>query len=418
MKRFLIFCLFAASLSARHVDWITIDGAITPVTARFIDSAVARAENEGADCLVIEIDTPGGLMQATLEIDKRLLAAKVPVVVYVAPSGGRAASAGVFITYAAHLAAMAPSTNIGSAHPVSMMGRDSSKVMMDKVVNDAVAHIRGLAEKRGRNADWAEAAIRTSVNITEKEALETGVIDLIAKDPVDLLDLLDGRTVQIDDRAEVTLRTRSAQIRQREMDWRHQILNKIADPNIAYFLLLLAALGIYFEFSNPGSILPGTVGVICAVLFLFASQILSINAAGVVLIVLAIVFFIIEIYTPTFGILTAGGILAFITGSLMLFRAPEVRVSLSVLIPAMVVFLAFVLTALYLAVRTRLTKPTTGKQGLIGKQGTALSPIRPEGQVSVHGEVWWAESTEPIRKGEKVEVTGLEGLKLFVRKVR
>lgn len=407
--------LISAGAQAGHVEWIIIDGAITPVVAKYIQDAVDRAEKSDAECLVIEMDTPGGLMTSTMAIDKRLLAATVPVVVYVSPSGGRAASAGVFISYAAHVVAMAPSTNIGSAHPVTMMGsNDSTQTMMEKVTNDAVAHVKGLADQRGRNAEWAEDAIRESVNITEKEALEAGVIDIIAKDRDDLLDQLDGHEVVMNEET-VSLNTRRVEVRERVMNWRHQILNKIADPNIAYFLLMIAALGIYFEFSNPGSILPGVIGAIAGILFLFASQILSINSAGLVLIVLGILFFIIEVYTPTFGILTAGGILAFVIGSLMLFKSPEVSVSFKVLIPALIVFLGLVLTGMALAIRTRLTRPTTGKQGLIGEVGVALGEINPEGQISVHGEVWQAESVEPIHKDQKVEVLEVKGLKMKVK---
>jgi membrane-bound serine protease (ClpP class) len=416
MQKWIFLLILAVSIvQAAHVDWIRVDGAINPVTLKYITNALDRAESNDAECLVIEMDTPGGLLQSTMDIDKRMLSAKVPVVVYIYPSGGRAASAGVFISYAAHIIAMAPSTNIGAAHPVSMMGKDTSKVMMEKVTNDAVAHIHGLAEKHGHNPDWAEESIRESVSITEKEALEKGVINLIADDPVDLIEKLDGMTVRIDDE-EVTLETRHSEIREHEMDWRYQILNKIADPNIAYILLLLAALGIYFEFSNPGLILPGVIGAICAILFLFASQVLSISAAGLVLIILGIIFFIIEIFTPTFGILTAGGVLAFIFGSLMLFKAPAVRVSLSVLIPSLILFLFLVVGGLALAIRTRITKPTTGQQGLIGETGVALDSLNPDGQVSVHGEVWRAESDDKIRKGEKVRVVGIEGLNLRVKK--
>ncbi|MBN2103920.1 nodulation protein NfeD [bacterium] len=418
-KMFLVLpSLAAVSGFAAHVDWIKVNSSINPITAKYIMDSVDLAEGNGAECLVIELDTPGGLMESTWAIDKRLLASEVPVVVYVSPSGGRAASAGVFISYAAHVAAMAPSTNIGAAHPVNMVGSggDSSQVMMDKVVNDAVAHIRGLADQNGRNGDWAEEAIRNSVSITEKEALEINVINLIAKGQVDLLNQLDGLTVMSDGQ-EIELDTASARIVERGMDWRHQILNQIANPNIAFILLVLAGLGIYFEFSNPGSIFPGVIGVICGILFLFASQVLSINAAGVLLILLAIVFFIVEVYTPTFGILTAGGIISFVVGALMLFKTPGVKVSLTVLIPVLVVFVGLMLIGLMLAIRTRLTKPTTGKQGLVGEIGVALQNITKEGQVSVHGEVWKAVADERIKKGDQIEVLEINRLKLRVKKV-
>jgi membrane-bound serine protease (ClpP class) len=419
MKR-IIFTMLVLFMHARasHVDWIVVHSSINPITAKYIIDSVNRAEDGKAECLVIELDTPGGLMESTLDIDKRLLASKVPVVVYVSPSGGRAASAGVFISYAAHFVVMAPSTHIGAAHPVSMVGSggDSSQVMMEKVVNDAVAHIRGLAEKNGRNAEWAEEAVRSSVSITEKEALEKGVINFIADGPVQLLNLLDGRTVTIDNH-EVTLETASARIAEYHMDWRHRILNQIANPNIAFILLVLAALGIYFEFSNPGAILPGVIGAICAILFLFASQVLSINTAGVVLIVLSVIFFIAEIYTTTFGILTAGGIISFIVGALMLFKTPGMSVSWTVFIPMLIIFIGVVVVGLVLAIKTRLTKPRTGDQGLIGEVGTALETFRLRGQILVHGEVWKAITNEKIKKGEEVRVVGIDGLKLRIQKL-
>jgi membrane-bound serine protease (ClpP class) len=419
MKR-IFFTLFVLIMqaTASHVDWIVVHSTINPITAKYIMDSVNRAEDGNAECLVIELDTPGGLMESTLDIDKRLLASKVPVVVYVSPSGGRAASAGVFISYAAHFVAMAPSTHIGAAHPVSMVGGggDSSQVMMEKVVNDAVAHIRGLAEKNGRNAEWAEEAVRSSVSITEREALEKGVINFIADGPVQLLNLLNGRTVTIDNQ-ENTLETDSARIAEHHMDWRHQVLNQIANPNIAFILLVLAGLGIYFEFSNPGAILPGVIGAICAILFLFASQVLSINTAGVGLIVLSIIFFIAEIYTTTFGVLTAGGIISFIVGALMLFKTPGMNVSLTVFIPMLIIFIGLVLVSLVLAIKTRLTKPTTGDQGLIGEIGTALGAFGHMGQISIHGEVWKAITDEKIKKGEEVRVVGIDGLKLKIQKL-
>ena len=409
MKNNLIFLVFLfVNASASQVDWIVVNSTINPVTAKYIMESVTRAEDDKAECLVIELDTPGGLMESTW----------VPVVVYIAPSGGRAASAGVFISYAANIVAMAPSTHIGAAHPVSMVGGggDSTQVMMEKVVNDAVAHIRGLAERNGRNAEWAEEAVRSSVSITEKEALEKGVINFIADGPVQLMTLLDGRKVMIGNQ-EIILKTASARIVEHHMDWRHRVLNEIANPNIAFILLVLAALGIYFEFSNPGAILPGVIGAICAILFLFASQVLSINTAGVVLIVLSIVFFIAEIYTPTFGVLTAGGILSFIAGALMLFKTPGMNVSLTVFIPMLVIFLAVVVIGLVLAIRTRLTRPTTGDQGLIGEVGTALESFSNQGKISVHGEVWKAIIDGKVKKGEMVEVIGVEGLKLKIQKL-
>jgi len=407
--------IMSGPLLADHVDLIIIDGPITPVTAKYIGDALGRAERDGAECLIIQMDTPGGLMQSTLSIDKDLLADKVPVVVYVAPRGGRAASAGVFISYAAHFVAMAPSTNIGSAHPVSMAGKDTSKVMLEKVTNDAVAHIKGLAENRGRNKVWAEAAVRESVNITEKEALEMGVINFIASDLEELLDQLDGEEVRLKD-DDVVLRTDRAEVRRYPMNWRYKILDKISDPNIAYLLMLAGIMGIFFELRSPGAIFPGAIGGISLILAFFALQVLPINAAGILLILLSIVFFILEIHVISFGLLTIGGIVSMTLGSLMLFRSAELRVSLGVIIPAVLTVAAFFIFAVGLGVRAQMKKATTGKKGLVGEEGIALGNLNLEGQVSVHGEVWKAVSSEKIKKGDKVEVTSVEGLTLRVKK--
>lgn len=403
-------------LSARHVDVIEVDGPITPVTAKYIEDAIVRAERGDAECLVIQMDTPGGLMQATWKIDKKILSSGVPVIVYVSPSGGRAASAGVFISYAAHLVAMAPSTNIGSAHPVTMGGQDSSRVMMEKVTNDAVAHIKGLADRHGRNAEWAEDAIRKSVSITEREALDLNVIDLIAEDLIDLLDRIDGRTLSVDGE-EVVLETRRIEIRTHEMNWRYRILDKISDPNIAYLLMLAGIIGIFFELQNPGAIFPGVLGGISLILAFFALQVLPINAAGILLILLAVVFFILEINITSYGLLTIGGVVSMTLGSLMLFRTPEIRVSLSIIIPAVLATAAFFVFAIGMGLRAQMKKATTGKKGLVGEKGVVVKALTPEGQVSVHGEIWKAMSDERLKKGDKVVVTEVDGLSIHVKKI-
>jgi membrane-bound serine protease (ClpP class) len=399
---------------AATVDVITVDGPITPMTARIIEEAIRRAERTEAQALVVRLDTPGGLMEATWKIDKAILASKVPVVAYVTPGGGRAASAGVYICYAAHYAAMAPSTHLGAAHPVTLGGRDSSKTMMEKMTNDAVAHIRGLAEKHGRNAVWAEEAVRKSVSITETEALKLKVIDLIADDLPDLLARLDGRNPRVEGR-EGVLRTRGAEIRFFDMGWRFRLLDKIADPNIAYILMILGIYGLFFELSNPGAVLPGVIGGIFLVLAFFAMQVLSINAAGLMLILLALLFFIIEVKVQSFGLLALGGIVSMFLGSVMLFRSPALRVSLGIIVTAVALTALFFLFAFGLAYRAHLRKPVTGRRGLLGEIGEALTPIDPGGKVSVHGEIWKAVSAEKIKKGEKVEVIGVEGLMLRVR---
>jgi len=399
------------------VEVLNIEGAITPVTAKYLVEAIQKAEENGAECLIVEMDTPGGLMEATWQIDKAILASRIPVVVYISPSGGRAASAGVYISYAAHVVAMAPSTHLGSAHPVTMGGQDSSKTMMEKITNDAVAHIKGLAEKRGRNVQWAEEAVRKSVSITEKEALEKGVVEIVSKDLMDLLDRLDGRTVKLDDGTEKILRTKGAKIQHSAMDWRYRILDKISNPNIAYILMTLAGMGLFFELSNPGAILPGIVGGICLVLTFFAFQMLSVNASGVLLILLALLFFIIEVKINSHGLLAIGGIVSMFLGSLMLFKSPEMRVSLGIIFTVVLCTAAFFIFALTLAARAHRRKVTTGSQGLVGEIGTVVEALHPEGKISVHGEIWTAVSKKAVKKGEKTVVDEVDGMVLKVSPV-
>jgi len=410
--------LFIPSLFAADVLRLKVDGPITPVTARYLMDGLSRAERQHAEAVIITLDTPGGLMSSTMDIDKRLLAAKVPVIVYISPSGGRAASAGVFISYAAHLVAMAPSTNIGSAHPVTMGGakQDSSAVMMEKVTNDAVSHIRGLARQRGRNADWAESAVRESKNISEEEALEQNVISLIAADFDSLLDALDGRVVEVDGQS-VTLHTADAVVEHRPMNWRYQILDKIADPNIAYLLMLGGVMGLFFELRSPGALFPGILGGISLILAFFAMQVLPINAAGVLLIILAVLFFVLEAYTPTFGFLTIGGVIAMILGSLMLFRSPEFFVSLSVILPAVAGLALFFFFVAAMALKAQTRKVSTGTQGLVGEQGTVLRAAAGAEQVGVHGEIWRAYSSDKLKKGDCIEVTAVNGMVLTVKKI-
>ncbi len=416
---FLVFFLFVTSLFAQsNVHVLKLAGVINPVSAKFIIEALDNAQELNANCFVIEMDTPGGLMESMRMINKEILASKIPVIVYVYPSGSRAASAGVFISYAAHLVAMAPGTNMGAAHPVTIGGQaDTSSTMMEKVTNDAAASIRSLAEKRKRNVEWAEKAVRESVSITEKEALKLGVINYIAPSLDSLLILIDGKTIDMDGEKYV-LKTKNARITLIEMNWRFRILDRLSDPNIAYIFLLLGIYGIFFELSNPGSILPGVVGVIFLILAFFSMQTLPINYAGLLLILFAIVLFLLEIKITSYGLLSVGGVISMVLGSLMLFDSPEpfFRVSLSVIIPAVLTTLAFFVFAVGLALKAQSRKPTTGKRGLIGEIGETIGSIDPEGQIKIHGEIWKATSEEPIKVKQKVVVTNvLNGLKLQVK---
>lgn len=417
-KTILLLLMINCALFASQVEVITIQGPITPVVLKYIRDGIDHAEKKRAECLIIKIDTPGGLMESTFSIDKKILNAEIPVVVYIFPSGGRAASAGVYITYASHIAAMAPSTNIGSAHPVTMQGGgDSSQVMMEKVTNDAVAHIKGLAEKQGRNMEWAIQAVEKSVSITASEALEKGVVQIIANDLQDLLQQLEDRKVQLADR-EVILSLKNAEIDHYPMSWQYQILDRIANPNIAYLLMLAGIMGIFFELQNPGALFPGILGGISLILAFFAMQVLPINAAGILLIILAIIFFILEVNIPSFGLLTIGGVVSMILGSLMLFKSPDINVSLWIIIPSVLFIALFFLFAVSMGLNAQRRKAVTGQKGIMGEKGVVVKMLNPEGQVEVHGEIWKAESEEKLNKGAKVEVIGINGLKIQVRSLK
>ena len=416
---FLSFGLISAVLSQEKnlVYTIQIDGIINPASANFIIDAIDRATKQDAQCLIIQLDTPGGLLESTRIIVKEMLASKIPVVVYVSPGGARAASAGTFITMAANIAVMAPGTHIGAAHPVNMGGEKEDKTMSEKIVNDTVAFMKNIANTRGKNADWGIKAITKSVSITEDEALKLNVIDYISPDIKTLLEMIDGKVVKLNGTTK-TLKTKGVQPIPIEMSWRDKLLDTISNPTIAYMLLILGFWGIYFELSNPGSILPGVVGGIFLILAFYAMHMLPVNYAGLALIIFAIILFIAEIKVVSHGLLAAGGIASLLLGSLMLFQSPEeyMRVSLSVIIPVVVVSAGFFVFAMTMAIRARLKKPTTGMEGLIGETGIAVTEINPEGKVSLHGEFWNAASDQPVQKGEKIQVIGGSNLKLKVKK--
>ncbi len=411
--------LFAASLaSAQTVDVITVDATINPATADFIHESIQKAAADGAECLVIRLNTPGGLLKSTRVIVTDLLSASVPVVVYVAPPGSQSASAGTFITLAAHIAAMAPGTNIGAAHPVGLQGGEKDSIMNEKATNDAAAFIRSISEKRNRNVHWAEDAVRRSYSITETEALKDSVIDLIAKDLPDLLTAIDGRVVDVNGRS-VTLETRHARIVETSMDWKHKLLDILSDPNIAYIFFLLGLYGLLFELYNPGAILPGVVGAICIVVAFYSMHTLPINYAGVALILLAIVLFILELKVVSHGILAIGGIVSLLLGSVMLINSESslefVSLSWSVIIPAVLCTAAFFLFAIGMGIRAQRRKPATGSEGIVGETGEAMTDLNPEGQVRVHGEFWNAVAeSDSIPRGSAVVVRRVENLRLTV----
>ncbi|PIS28142.1 MAG: serine protease [Candidatus Marinimicrobia bacterium CG08_land_8_20_14_0_20_45_22] len=418
------------AISAAEVRVLELDGIINPVAASYIHDNILQAEEDNAECMIIQMDTPGGLMTSMRDIIKDILNSKVPVVVYVFPRGAQAASAGVFITASAHFAAMAPGTNIGAAHPVTMGGGgfggekpDSAgtETMMEKVTNDAVAFIRSIAEQRGRNADWLEQSVRKSVSITETEAVKKHVVDLVAKDRDELLEWLDGKTVKLA-AGKKTIHTKDATIVVRPLGIARKILDIISDPTVAYLLLMLGFYGIYFEFANPGAIFPGVLGGIFLILAFFSFQILPINYAGLALIVVGIVLFILEVKIVSFGLLTIGGIISMLLGSMMLIdvtNAPKAlfSISLSVIIPIVLFSAAFFIVALMLTVKTHQQKPTTGKEGLLEETGIALTDVFRSGMVAVHGEYWQAISDEPIEKGSRIVVRTVDRMTLKVEKI-
>ena len=403
---------------------VPLEGAIGPSSADFVRRSLARAADAGAQLVVLRIDTPGGLDTSMRQIIKDILASPVPVASFVAPGGSRAASAGTFIMYASHYAAMAPGTNLGAASPVSIgapqqpqqkdgkgakdKSSDSGDTMTRKVTNDAVAYIRGLAKMRGRNADWAERAVREGVSLPAEEALKLKVIDLVAQDLPDLLKKLDGKG---------KLKTAGAQVTEIEIDWRTRVLGVITNPSIAYILILVGIYALIFEFMNPGLILPGVVGAICLLLALYAFHLLPVNYAGLALIALGIIFMIAEAFLPSFGALGAGGLIAFVIGSVILMddvEMPEFQIPYTLIGGVAVASGLFLLFVVGMLVRGRKAPVVTGREQLLGSTGEALEDFERDGWARVHGETWRVRSPAPVRKGQRLRVTAMEGLVLTV----
>ena len=414
----LLFGVFplAAQAASGEIYVVKVSGTINPGLAGYLMRSMEKASMEGAGCLVIQLDTPGGLALSMRSIVMAMLASEIPVVVFVSPSGARAASAGVMITLAADIAAMAPGTNIGAAHPVTLGQKKMDKTMGEKLVNDMVAYTKSIAEKRGRNSEWAEKAVRESVSVTEKEALELKVIDLIAEDLKDLLEKIDGR--ELKDKG--TLHTKGVKRVILTEGIRDKILKTLSDPNIAYLLMMIGMAGVYFELSHPGAIFPGVVGAISLILAFFAFQTLPVNYAGILLIALALILFILEMKVTSYGLLSVGGIISLFLGSLMLFEGdvPEMRLSWRVLIPTVIMVSGFFVAVAGLVFRSQISKPRTGDKGLIGEVGVVKERLAPGGKIFVHGELWNAEAPEPIEAGAKVRVTGVDRLVLKVEEVK
>ncbi|HCC68889.1 MAG TPA: serine protease [Nitrospiraceae bacterium] len=395
---------------------IKADGVINPVMSEFIGRSIDRAAKEKAEVLIIELDTPGGLDTSMRDIVKKIIGSEIPVVVYVSPSGARAASAGAFITLSAHIAAMSPGTNIGAAHPVGVGGR-MDEAVVEKAVQDAVAYIKSIAEKRGRNAKWAEDAVRKSASITGEEALKLKVIDLVSPNLDSLIKSIHGREVETVLGKRI-IKTEGLTITKEEMGLRHRILQVISDPNVAYILMLLGFYGIFFEIMNPGTIFPGALGAIFLILAFYSFQTLPVNYAGLLLIILALILFILEVKVISYGALTIGGIISMLLGSLMLFESPipYLKPSLAVILPAILITTLFFTLTVGLAIKAHRRKPVTGVEELMGMEGVAKTDIYEEGTVVVHGEIWKAWSEEVIQAGEKIVVERVNGLKLKVKK--
>ena len=394
---------------------VTVADAISPGTAEFIKSGIKTAEDNGAACIIIQLDTPGGLAESMRLIVQNILASRVPVVVFVSPGGARAASAGVMITMAADVAAMAPGTNIGAAHPVGAGGKDIDGKMSEKVINDMVAQAKSVAQRRGRNAAWVEDAIRESVSVTETEALKENIIDLVAEDTDDLIRQLNG--LEIKDHGPLKLDGASKIILEETL--RTKILRTISNPNIAYILMMIGLAGLYFELSHPGAIFPGVIGGISLILAFFALQTLPVNYAGMLLIALAIIFFVMEMKITSYGLLSIAGIVSLLLGSLMLFEGdtPDMKLSLQVLLPTIIVISGFFVVVAGLVFRAQRSRPTTGSGGLVGEIGIVKKALAPEGKVFVHGELWNARAKEPVEENAKVRVLKVVNLLLEVESV-
>ena len=415
-----VLCLLLTAHGARAVvDVLTWKGAIGPTTARVIERGVADAELHGREAFILRLDTPGGLVSSTRDIIQIFLNADVPTVVYVSPSGAGAASAGMYITIAAHIAAMAPGTNIGAAHTVGPEGGIKDSVMNEKIEQDAASYVRAIAERRKRNIEWVQAAVLHSVSVTASEALDSNVIDLVASSMDDLLEQMEGMVVELPSGAD-TLHTANSETREVELTWRDRVLKVVTSPEIAYILLSIGGFGIMMELYHPGTFIPGTIGAICLIVGFYGLQQLPLNYAGLALILLAFILFALEIKIISHGVLTIGGVISMLIGSLMLIDSsePYMRISFSVILAVVGVTAAFFVIATTFAIRTMRKKPTTGDVGMIGQIGTVREKLNPDGLVYVAGEYWKAHSATPIDQGEQVKVIAVEKMVLKVEKIK
>ena len=408
---------FAQPSSVIYV--LNLEGAINPITAQYVVDGIKEAEDKQAECVIIQMDTPGGLDDSMRKVIKEMLNNRVPVIIYIAPQGARAASAGAFITLAANIAAMSPGTNIGAAHPVAMGEGQMDEETKAKVVNDAAAYIKTIANNRNRNEDLAEKFVRESISITEQEALENNIIEFVSDNLDQLIFMIDGVKVTTLD-GDRKLSTSGKEIIEYKMSVKDLFLHSLTNPNIAYILLFLGIYGILGEFSNPGALFPGIFGGICLILAFVSFQMIPINFAGVILILIGIILFVFEIYTPTFGLLTLGGITSLTLGSFMLTKdmAPFLQISSSVIIAMVLVTGIFFIFAVTKGIKIQWNKPISGKEIMVSMIGTARTDLNPDGQIFINGEIWQAVVLDGthIKKGEKVSVLSSEGLRLMVKK--
>ena len=412
--------LFATALATSaprdaEIPVVELEGVVHAVTAAHVVQAIDKADAEGAPLLILRLDTPGGLDTSMRQIVDRMLNCRTPVAVFVGPSGARAASAGFIITVAADVAAMAPGTNIGAAHPVSGLGQ-MDEVMSKKITSDAAAYIRGKAERRGRNVEMAEKAVLESRSFTEREALELKLVDLVVKDVDELVRVLDGRTVKRFDGTAVTLSLKGERTTAVPMNWRQAVLAAIASPELLFLLLLGALAGIGAELSHPGLLFPGIVGVLCLILFLFASQVIPVNSAGVLLILLAVGLFAAEVKVTSYGLLTVAGLVAMILGAMMLVDAP-LRISWAAVLPAAVTMAVGTILLVRLVLQAQRRVSVTGVAGMVGARGVADTELQPEGWILLMGERWRGVAESPLPAGSPVQVTSVDGLRVRVKKV-
>jgi len=421
-----IIIIMAFSITAFASDkyaLIELNGSVNPVIADYIVNSIKKANQDNMQFVLMIMDTPGGLLNSMRDIIKAILDSEIPVIVYTYPKGAQAASAGGFIMIAAHIAAMSPGTEIGAMHPVSPFlnfspDQKQDGIMEKKVLNDTVAYAKSLAELRKRNITWVEKAVREAISSTNNEALKYGVIDIVANDIDDLLSKIDGKKIKTKD-TYVVLKTKNIHQHQYTMDWKEKILNYFADPQMVFFLFLIAVVGIGFELKNPGMIVPGVIGAIALFLFLLAVKVLPINFAGLTFIILAIILFILELKFTSYGLLTLGGIISFVIGSMILFDSPLPggQIPLTSIVTVLVVLLLFIFVVVRAVIKVHTQKAVTGIEGMIGEKGIATYDFDGKGTIEVHGELWTAISDEPVQKGDTVEVVKMEGMVLHVRKV-